>query len=109
MKSILTDYDDFSVFSGKKAECNHHLIFGRFRELAEEDGLKIPLTNEEHNFGKLLERIHDNPAAEKLSKICGQLAFEKEFYKKEYYKIHETTEKDIARIEFRKRYGKSFL
>lgn len=104
MKSVVTEFEGYSVFSDKKSECMHHLIYGRYRKEADEDGLLIPLTNDEHTSGKLLERIHDNIAAEKLSKIAGQLAFEKEFYKKIV-----CPEKDIAREAFRKRYGKSFL
>lgn len=28
-KSIVTEYEDISAFSGAQAECKHHLIFGR--------------------------------------------------------------------------------
>jgi len=107
MKSIVTKYTDLSAFSGKKAEAGHHMVWGRYgalRDLADEDGLLLPLTNDEHDTGKLSERIHDNSAAEKLSKIAGQLAFEKEYYRK---KCGE--KEDPAREAFRKRYGKSYL
>lgn len=113
-KSIVTEYDDISTFSGSPAECTHHLIMGSgLRKLADEDGLFIPLTNSEHNMsphGKLYQ-IHDNPAAEKLSKIAGQLAWEKEYIAEELtttVNLKEILYKE-AREEFLKRYGISYL
>ena len=112
-KSILTEYEDISVFSGRPAEAKHHLCFGRgIRNLAEEDGLYIFLTNSEHNLSPqgTINQIHGNPAAEKLSKICGQLAFEKHYvaeFLREHYKFDGIEEK--AREAFRKRYGASYL
>ena len=47
-------------------------------------------------------QIHDNIAAEKLSKMLGQVAWEKQ-------KIIEGHEPRLVREEFRKRYGKSYL
>ncbi len=104
--SILTDYDIISALSGKRAECHHHLIFGQgLRELADEDGLWIPLTNAEHNMSPqgILYQIHGNPPAEKLSKICGQLAWEKKAILTVGYS------EDEAREAFRHRYGISYL
>lgn len=105
-KSIVTDYEQISAFSGRQAECKHHLIFGvSGRGLADEDGLYIPLTNDEHNLSMhgTVNQIHGNPAAEKLSKMLGQACWEKHY-------IAETrcTEQD-ARNKFMKRYGRSFL
>ena len=57
MKSIVTKYTDICILCGRPAECEHHLIFGRgLRNLAEQDGLKVPCCNNCHNMGK--ERIH---------------------------------------------------
>lgn len=82
MKSIVTEYTEISAFSQNPKECDHHLIFGSgLRKLAEEDGLFIPLTNKEHNMGQNTERIHGNQAAEKLSKMLGQVTWEKEYYR----------------------------
>lgn len=93
MKSIVTDYTDICIFCGRPAECEHHLIFGRgLRNLAEQDGLKVPCCNNCHNMGK--ERIHENPMAEKLSKMLGQALWENNYG---------------DRDDFRKRYGKSYL
>lgn len=94
-KSILTDYDGICAFCGAPAECEHHLIFGNGkRALAEEDGLKLPSCNNCHNMASILERIHDNPMAEKLSKMLGQMAYES---------------KIGSREDFMRRYGKSYL
>ena len=107
-KSIVTKYEKYSVFSGAPKECDHHLIPGTgMRELSERYGLKIPLLNSEHNASSkgTIYQIHGNPAAEHLSKIAGQLAFEKEYYRKCMFDSND----DPAREEFRKLFGKSFL
>lgn len=94
-KSMVTEQGKACFFCGRPAECEHHLLFGNGkRKLAEEDGLKVPSCNGCHTVGKLTERIHDNPMAEKLSKILGQVVYEA---------------KVGSREEFRVRYGKSYL
>ncbi len=94
-KSIVTEQKEMCFFCGRPAECEHHLLFGNdARKLSEQDGLKLPVCNNCHNMGKVAERIHDNPMAEKLSKILGQVIYE---------------EKIGSREEFRTRYGKSYL
>lgn len=96
MKAHITEYPGICVFCGKPAECEHHLIFGRgLRELAEEDGLKVPSCNNCHNMAtKANERIHENVMAEKLSKMLGQAIYEAQLGSRE---------------EFRQRYGKSYM
>ena len=90
-KSIVTDYKGTCFFCGQPAEGEHHLIFGTAgRKLSEKDGLKVPTCN----MGDKLNRVHDNPMAEKLSKMLGQAIFEGRIGTRE---------------EFRKRYGKSYL
>ncbi len=122
VKSILTEYTGLSAFSAKPKECEHHLVFGSgLRELSDQDGLILPLTNAEHNTGAIPERIHENIAAEKLSKMLGQVAWE------EYYIariramqcVGDLTQNQLdgytraimreARDAFRKRYGISYL
>ena len=94
-KSIVTDYLGICIFCGRPAECEHHLIFGTAgRELCEKDGLKVPACNNCHNMGEKMRRVHDNPMAERLSKMLGQAIFEG---------------KIGTREEFRKRYGISYL
>ena len=92
---IVTDHEGICLFCGRPAECEHHLLFGNgTRELAEADGLKVPSCNRCHNMGRVAEHIHDNPMAEKLSKMLGQAVYEA---------------KIGSREEFRARYGKSYL
>lgn len=68
-KSIVTEDTYACYFCGMPAQCEHHLLFGNgIRELAEEDGLKVPSCNMCHTIGKLSGRVHDNAMAEKLSK-----------------------------------------
>ena len=98
--SIITEYSDYSAFSGKPKEHTHHCVFGRgMRNLADEDKLTIGVTLAEHEF------IHNNPIAADMSKMIGQLAYEKELYRRQY----TMDGSDPAREEFRKRYGKSYL
>jgi hypothetical protein len=94
-KGIVTEYKDICFFCGAAAECEHHLLFGNgTRQLAEKDGLKVPSCNKCHNMGQINERIHENPMAEKLSKMLGQAIYEGRIGTRE---------------EFRRRYGKSYL
>ena len=105
MKSVLTKYNGFCIFCGKPTQTEHHLLFGiGIRELAEEDGVKMPVCDVEHNMAGGTRQIHDNSIAEKLSKIAGQLAWEKEYYRSRY-----GNEDDPAREAFRERYGRSYL
>lgn len=87
MKSIVTEYKDYCLICGKPKEDAHHLLIGSDRRHADEDGLVIPVCRECHSF------IHDNPQALVMSKIIGQLAYEKEH----------------TRNEFRARYRHSYL
>ena len=117
-KSNVTNYEKYSVFSGHPAECLHHLIFGRrLRKLCDEDRLTIPLLNREHNAAPdgVKNQVHDNPAAENLSKIAGQLAYERVYLARVLEKGgtigHQSMEDwlDEAREAFRRRYGESYL
>lgn len=110
-KSILTEYEEISAFSGKSRECDHHLIMGRgTRELCEKDGLYIPMQNCEHNCSPngLIHQIHENPAAEKLSKMLGQVAWEKEYLAKKLDEMGVDARAE-SREKFMKRYGQSWL
>ena len=97
MQTILTKYTEFCVLCGRPKQEEHHLINGRgFRQLSEKHGLKIPICDAEHQV------ITDNPVAEKLSKIIGQLAYEKD-------RVAKGDTEDEARESFRKEFGRSYL
>lgn len=117
-KGIVTEYPEICIFCGRPAEGEHHLIFGTAgRGLSEKDGLKVPTCNNCHNMGKADMKIHGNVMAEKLSKMLGQALWERNWILKDA--VHDPEKKDeegiqklesrIARKEFRKRYGKSYL
>ena len=121
-KGIVTDYQKICFICGRPAEAEHHLIFGTAgRELSEKDGLKVPICSSCHNMGKELNRIHGNTMAERMSKIIGQLAWEKEFAVKKAGEFAHIIDKDrsekeidglikkASREAFRNRYGKSYL
>ncbi len=99
---IITKYGEYCLFCGRPVEAKHHLIGGPNREKAEEDGLHIPCCNNCHNMGNVDERIHGNPMAEAMSKMMGQLAWEKRA-------VAEGQTEDQAREIFRQRYGISYL
>lgn len=103
MDSIITKYRSNCMFCGRPTTFQHHFLFGRgVRQLAEEDGIKGPVCEDCHVIGNVLCRIHDNVMAEKMSKIIGQLSWEKR-------KVAEGMAEDEAREAFRKRYGESWL
>lgn len=110
MKGIVVSdsYSGICAVCGRVAEARHHLIFGIRKGLADKDGLTIPLCHKCHNMGAMPSRIHDNPMAERLSKMLGQLAWEKECYRK-LYEAATGNGNDTAREYFRGRYGKSYL
>ena len=94
-ESIVTKYSTICFFCGRPAEAEHHLIFGiGIREICDNDGLKVPICNNCHNMGDVKCRIHDNPMAEKLSKMLGQAIYESRIGTRE---------------EFMKKYRKSYL
>lgn len=107
MKSIVTEFTEICAICGKSENIiSHHLVFGRgMRELADKDKLILPMCNDCHNMSHYLtSRIHDNPMAESLSKMVGQLAWEKEFYRASH-----SGKQDKARMAFMNRYGRSYL
>lgn len=106
MESIVTEYPGISIFTGRPAECQHHLIFGSLRHLADEDGLVIPLTHFEHNMAQNnTDMIHGNITAERLSKLLGQAVWECQFLAD---RLPDGARQE-AREAFRKRYGISFM
>ena len=126
-KSIVVDYDNICAVCGKPKECTHHLIFGRgFHNLADEDGLTIPMCNGCHNMQYTpfkTAQIHDNSMAESLSKMLGQLAWEENDIAQELADLknrlnefmgesERVTAENIrlnARMRFRARYGRFSL
>ena len=102
-KGILTEYEHNCMFCGRPTEYEHHFLFGNgLRPLAEADGIKGPCCDNCHTQNQVKNRIHDNPMAERLSKIAGQLAWEK-------HTMAGGMSEPEAREAFRKRYGRSFL
>ena len=102
-EGIVTKYNHNCLLCGRPLEATHHLIGGTSkRKQSDQDGLTIPCCNDCHNMGDLSRRIHGNPMAEAMSKIIGQLAWEKRA-------VAEGQTEEEAREAFRKRYGESYL
>lgn len=116
MKSIVVNYDNICAICGKPKECTHHLIFGSgVHELCNEDKVTIPMCNGCHNMQYTPFRtaqIHDNSMAEALSKMLGQVAWERHYMA---MKLANNDEKmarefeDMSRTAFMKRYSRSWL
>lgn len=102
-KSIVTEYSRNCAICGRPCVTEHHLVFGgALRKLAEEDGLKLPVCDYCHTQNAVSQRIHNNSVAERLSKIAGQLAYEK-------HAVAGGATEAESRELFRKRYGGSYL
>lgn len=97
-KSCITKNTGLCAICGKRvATEEHHVINGNgLRDLADKDLLTLDICSDCHRF------IHKNAQAEKLCKIIGQLAFEKNL-------IAKGETEDNAREQFRKRYSRSWL
>lgn len=97
--------DQYCVFCGRGEAKKHHLIFGTgLREKADEDGIFIYACSACHVTGERVEdRIHDNPMAEKLSKMLGQVMWEKN-----YIEEHGCSADD-AKYAFIQRYGRGYI
>ena len=95
MKGIVTEYENICIIFGSAAEAEHNLIFLKAgRNLIEKYELKVPICNGCHTMNEKCRRVHDNPMAEKLSKMLGQAIFEA---------------KVGSRDDFRKIFGRSYL
>lgn len=119
MESIVTEYDQICAFCGRPMQATHHLVWGCYgadRDKADVDGLTIPVCHECHNLSKGRMTapskklgtmiIHGNSMAEAMSKMIGQLAWEKQYYKE---RAGLNGADDAARDAFQQRYGRSFL
>jgi hypothetical protein len=99
---MITDYP-YCIICNKRVGLEvHHLIEGNAkRQLSDEDGLTVTLCNECHRSDKFTS-VHLNYAVNRWSKICGQLAYERD-------RCAEGMTVEEARNAFRERYGKSYL
>lgn len=104
MKTILTKYDGYCILCGKPTSTQHHLVEGAGnRRISDKWGLVCPLCDYHHNMSN--NSVHLNPSMQAMGHIIGQLAFEKEYYRKNLI----DSDDDPARDEFLKIFGKSFL
>ena len=94
---MITKYTEYCLLCGKPKEDVHHLINGTgLKRLADAWNLTTPICRECHS------EIHKSAVAMKLSKICGQLLFEKE-------DILRGESEENAREHFRQIFGRSYL
>lgn len=96
-------YSRYCFFCGSpNVNGEHHLIFGiGTRKKADEDGIKVHICDKCHTAGKVIERIHDNPMAETLSKMFGQAVFERN-------ECAKGVSLEDARRKFKDRYGQFY-
>ena len=99
---MITNYTEYCIICGTPKTDDHHCVFGRGRrDLADKDNLIMPLCRKHHDF------IHKGDA-QTLSKIIGQLAFEKAYILENGVFPYKNMD-ERARESFRKRYGESYL
>lgn len=77
-QSKITSYPEYCLLCGRPSTDKHHCLSGSDRKNADDDGLYIMLCRSCHHF------IHNNPEALVMSKIIGQLAYEREHTREEY-------------------------
>ena len=100
-ESVVTDYMDYCFICGAPKEHTHHLIEGvANRQKSDKYKLIVPVCGNCHNMSK--DSIHGNTKMDAMSKIIGQLAFERE-------EVANGLTKEQAREKFRKEFGKSYL
>lgn len=99
---MITEYADYCILCNRPRTDIHHCVFGvGRRNLADEDGLTMPLCDSCHRA------IHQGKM-QTLSKIIGQLAWERDYLIKEgNFPFKDPNEK--ARESFRRRYFESYL
>ena len=98
---MVSDYE-FCIICGSPYDLDiHHLIEGTGkRDLSDKDGLTVYLCRDCHTGAK--DSVHANWRTNRWSKICGQLAYERNL-------CAEGMTIEEAREDFRRRYGKSYL
>lgn len=99
------EYSKYCFFCGAPlARSEHHFLFGSaIRKFAEEDGIKAHVCELCHTMGPKLDRVHDNPMAEKLSKMFGQA-----IYERNALASGEVKTIDEAKQQFQRRYGRVY-
>ena len=94
-------YQQYDVVDGNPNTERHHVFEGiKWRGLADEDGLWLPLTPTHHRDTKC--GAHSCKFVKSLLHIIGQLAYEK-------HEVANGLTEDEARAKFMRRYGQSFL
>lgn len=101
MKYPITDDMNHCLICASDNIHIHHAIAGNAnRAKSTKFNLVMPLCPKHHNMSN--NSVHLNPDMGVMSKIIGQLAFEKR-------KCAEGMTEDEARQEFRNQFGKSYL
>lgn len=98
----ITEYMDSCIICGKPAAWHHVLHGYRWRHLADEDGLVLPLCPEHHQYSDVA--AHVNHTVDCLCQIIGELAFERNILA-----AGKAQSVKDAQLKFMERYGKKFL
>lgn len=100
---MITKFDELCIICNKPSVDTHHLIPGTSgRRLSDEDGLTIPLCRNCH------DQIHNNDKMLVLTKIIGQLAWEREYLIKKYELPFDDLSTE-CRTAFMERYSKGYI
>ncbi len=98
----ITPYMDNCIICGKPAAWHHVLHGHKWRKLADDDGLVLPLCPEHHQYSDV--SAHVNHVVDMLCMIIGELAFERNQLADGKAKSAEDAQK-----QFLARYGKKFI
>lgn len=96
---MITKYESNCFICGRPVDTDvHHLVMGNGnKQIADRWGLTAPICRKCHT------ELHANAISCTLSRICGQLLFEKNIIEK------EGVNADEARERFRQSFGVSYL
>lgn len=101
-RSIITDDLETDFFDGSPAAEVHHCIYGTAnRRLADEDGLVVGLTHDNHNEKPL--GVHFNPVRDRYLKELAEVAWILKTMKQEKIMFEDAKERFLGR------YGRNYL
>lgn len=123
-KSIITKWMDNCMICGRPNPDIHHGLYGNKHQLADQDGILMPLCQYHHNSLNTYEvkrkpvvnmSVHQNEEMKVLSQQLSQLAWERWYLAQKLAEFetqgHQSVDDwmDEAREAFRVRYGESYL
>lgn len=107
--SIMDTRKDECYLCGRNGHMEEHHIFegSSNRKISEQEGLKVWLCPECHRLGK--DSIHMNPSSERAIQLKKEAQKKFEWKYREEHPEYGNSSLMMARLEFRRLFGKSWL